>query len=182
LKSVDSFFGSLKAGTCNRLFLLLLLVTTNIACSTKIPQRTITVESPLGLYCSDTDEKFWLAIMSEYRYLLCSPQSCYRGKYEAVAVDYGVILIDFFLSEQGLAIENLSHGDENSEAFYQAMRKLRLEQIRPNDFAFNIGECNGTPCVGIGHARDGVKFYKVEDFDSYWPLKKRPNKPDIDYP
>lgn len=106
--------------------------------------------------------------MSKKSYLLCSPESCYQGKYQKVPVDYGVILIDFYLSDIGLTIEHLSHGKGESKQFYSAMKKIRLDSPRPNDLAFNIGDCGEIPCVGLGHTRAGVKFYKVENFDIFW--------------
>jgi hypothetical protein len=86
-------------------------------------------------------------------------------------VNYGVILIDFYLSELGETIDHLSHGKGETPQFYEAMKKIRLAEPRPNDLAFNLGDCEGIPCVGIGHTRAGVKFYKIEDFDKFWDNK-----------
>jgi hypothetical protein len=155
-------------------FKIVLSILVSIAlfgCSTKLPKQTVTINSPLGLYKSNTPQKFWLAIMTDENYLLCSPESCYQGKYQKVPVDYGVILIDFYLSDIGLTIEHLSHGNGESEQFYSAMKKIRLDSPRPNDLAFNIGDCSGIFCVGLGHTRAGVKFYKIESFDAFWSVK-----------
>lgn len=140
-------------------------------CSTKLPVSSTVINSPLGLYKSNTDQKFWLAIMSKQRYLLCSPEECYPGKYQKVPVNYGVILIDFYLSEIGRNVERLSHGEGETNQFYDAMKELRLAESRPNDLAFNIGDCDGIPCVGVGHSRAGVKFYRIESFDLFWKNK-----------
>jgi len=132
---------------------------------------TIVINSPLGLYKSNTDQKFWLAIMSHQKYLLCSPEKCIPGKYQTVPANYGVILIDFYLSEFGQTVDHLSHGKGETKQFYETMKKLRLAEPRPNDLAFNLGNCDGIPCVGIGHSRAGVKFYKIENFDQFWKIK-----------
>jgi len=154
-----------------RMPLLVLLTLTILACSTKLPVRSTVINSPLGLYKTNTDQKYWLAIMAESKYLLCSPIDCSQGKYQKVPANYGVILLDFYSTEIGLAIERLSHGKGETDEFYVAINQLRQKSPRANDLAFNIGDCNGTPCVGIGHTRAGVKFYKVEDFDMFWISK-----------
>ena len=155
-----------------RVLLLPLLALLVIGCTTKTPVHSVVVNSPLGLYKSNTEQKFWLAIMTEENYWLCSPNSCYHGKYQKVPVNYGIILLDFYLSDIGLAIERLSHGNGETEQFYSATHKVRLASPRANDLAFNISDCSGTPCVGIGHTRAGVKFYKIEDFDVFWVNEK----------
>ena len=155
-----------------KISLSLLIAITVFGCSTKLAKQTIPVNSPLGLYKSNTSQKYWLAVMNQENYLLCSPDDCYQGKYQKVPANYGVILIDFYLSDIGLAIERLSHGEGEPLQFYSAMKQLRLKAPRANDLAFNIGDCSGKPCVGIGHTRAGVKFYKVEDFDVFWINEK----------
>jgi len=139
------------------------------SCSSRMPATVSKVASPLGLYKSNTNQKYWLAIMQNNKYLLCSTVDCFNGKYERVPANYGVILIDFYKSQIGLDIEKLSHGLNNTESFYVAMKKLRMNSNRANDLAFNIGDCYNVPCVGIGHTREGVKFYRIEDFDQFWP-------------
>lgn len=148
--------------------LLVLLTLAIFACSTKLPKQTVTINSPLGLYKSNTDQKYWLAIMTESKYLLCSPKNCSQGKYQKIPANYGVILLDFYRTEVGLAIERLSHGKGETDEFYTAINLIRKNSLRANDLAFNIGDCDGIPCVGIGHTRAGVKFYKIDDFDSFW--------------
>ena len=106
--------------------------------------------------------------MQDQKYLLCSPKKCEHGSYQKVPANYGVILLDFYLLDIGLEIERLSHGNGETEAFYITMNKLRLKFPRANDLSFNIADCSGIPCVGIGHTRVGVKFYKIEDFDEFW--------------
>jgi hypothetical protein len=155
-----------------RLFFLVLSLILTFSCSTRTPVNYVKVKSPLGLYKSNTSQKYWIAIMQEYQYLLCSTKRCIKGEYERVPSNYGVILLNFFDSDIGLNIEELSHGFNNSQSFYSAMKAIRLESNRPNDFAFNIGDCNGVPCVGIGHTREGVKFYRIEDFNDYWQKEK----------
>lgn len=108
--------------------------------------------------------------MQNNQYLLCSPSECYKGLYERLPVNYGVILIDFYASEIGLQIERLSHGEPNTNDFYTLMKTIRLSQLRANDLAFNIDTCQAIPCVGLGHRRDGFKFLKIENFDSFWQL------------
>lgn len=133
----------------------------------KLPQRE-NIVSPLGIYVTNTTQKYWLAILREQKYLICSPSYCQTNSYQTVAVNYGVILLDFFVTEHGEQLERLSHGSLKSEAFYQSMKNNRMQLTRPNDLAFNIRDCQGIPCAGIGHVRDGVKFYKVENFDEFW--------------
>ncbi|NNJ72500.1 MAG: hypothetical protein HKP09_04895 [Enterobacterales bacterium] len=145
------------------------LVTLAMAgCSTTAPIHAPNVQSPLGLYRTNTDAKYWLAILQNNVYLLCSPKECTQGKYERVAVDYGVILLDFYATDIGLAIEKLIHGQNRSHEFTKTMRQIRLSQERPDDQVFNINQCAGIPCVGIGHSREGIKFYRIESFDSFW--------------
>jgi hypothetical protein len=151
-----------------RFFTITLLAMFVFSCSTKSPFKIQKVSSPLGLYKSNTSQKYWIAIMQNNQYLLCSTLHCINGQYERVPANYGVILLDFYVSDIGLNIEKLSHGFNNTQAFYTAMKKLRLEGNRPNDMAFNVGQCNGIPCVGIGHTSEGVKFFRIEDFDGYW--------------
>jgi len=160
-----------KMRTKNRLVLLVIFTLILFGCSTKIPVNSTVIKSPLGLYKSNTLQKFWLAIMSDQKYLLCSPEKCYPGIYQSVPANYGVILIDFYLSEFGQTISQLSHGKGETKQFYEAMKKLRLAEPRPNDLAFNLGNCDGIPCVGLGHSRAGVIFYKVENFDLFWKIK-----------
>lgn len=154
---------------------LLLFSVFNSGCSSKLPVQAKRVISPLGLYKSNTKQKFWLAIMTNNQYLLCSPSSCSSGNYEQVPANYGVILNDFFKTEIGLKVETLSHGLGNSKSFYKAMKELRLSSDRADDLAFNIGDCDGTPCAGVGHMRHGVKFYKIENFDQFWRITNRGN-------
>ena len=151
-----------------KIFVISILSFLVFACSTKNPARSFMVNSPLGLYKSNTEQKFWLAIMTEGNYSLCSPKSCYHGKYQKVPVNYGVILVDFYISDIGQTIERLSHGRGETAEFYAAMKNLRLTEPRANDLAFNISDCKGIPCVGLGHTRAGVKFYKIEEFDLFW--------------
>ena len=157
--------------TIKRLFCLASFSLILLGCSTKLPVSSIVINSPLGLYKSNTDQKYWIAIMSNQKYLLCSPEKCFPGKYQTVPANYGVILIDFYLSEFGQTVDHLSHGKGETKKFYETMKKLRLAEPRPNDLAFNLGNCDGIPCVGIGHSRAGVKFYKIENFDQFWKIK-----------
>ncbi len=161
-----------KVKSILKILFSLLLPIAIYGCSTKLPKQAITVGSPLGLYKSNTTQNFWLAIMTEDNYWLCSPKDCYRGKYQIVPANYGVILIDFYLSDIGLAIERLSHGKGELQQFYDAMKRLRLKMPRANDLAFNIGDCRGIPCVGLGHTRAGVKFYKIKNFDAFWSTEE----------
>ncbi len=155
-----------------KILLFNLLTVAIFACSTKLPKQTVSINSPLGLYKSNTTQKFWLAIMAKETYLLCSPVDCYQGKYQKVPVNYGVILLDFYRSDVGLAIDRLSHGKGETAEFYAAMKNLRITEPRANDLAFNISDCKGIPCVGLGHTRAGVKFYKIEEFDLFWKAEK----------
>jgi len=150
---------------CSLLFLFLGLIP---SCASQLPQSVLTINSPLGIYRSNTQENYWLAIQTNRQYMLCSPQKCYQGIYQIVPANYGVILLDFYLSDIGLAIERLSHGSGNTDAFFESMKQYRLQQSRANDQVFNLSDCGGIVCVGIGHRRNGVKFYRVENFDRYW--------------
>ncbi len=141
---------------------LLLLVFLVSACSTKLTIQPTKVKSPFGIYKSNTTQKYWVEILQKNEYKLCSIEECFKGVYENIPASYGVILIDFYTSETGLKIEKVSHGKTKNNQFYSAMKIFRLSQHRPNDLAFNIGDCNGTPCVGIGHTRNGIKFLKAE--------------------
>ncbi|TQV72804.1 hypothetical protein FLL45_15150 [Aliikangiella marina] len=132
------------------------------ACSTVTQQQKPRVNSPFGVFKYDGEKRFWVAIERAGIYYLCDENQCEQNKVERVAVNYGVILIDFFTSSMGLAIEKLSHGENVSEAYIAKMRKIRLQNSRPNDLAFNIGYCGETPCVGIGHRGSGVKFRLIQ--------------------
>jgi len=149
-----------------------LLISTLFACSTKPIHAPLVIKSPLGIYKSNSQQKYWLAIMENEQYFLCSSKECYQGKYQRVPANYGVILVGFFATEIGQRIEYLSHKDNNTEVFYQAMKKLRLSEPRANDLAFHVSSCDGVPCVGLGHRRSGIKFYKIEDFDAFWKVSK----------
>jgi len=147
-----------------RFGLCLVLIINFSGCTTVPILNPAKIESPLGLYKSNSAEKYWLAIMQSEQYLLCSPDECHKGAYQNVPAKYGVILLDFFVSNLGQDIERQSHKANNTEAFFQAMNALRLAEPRPNDLAFYVSDCQGTPCAGVGHRRSGIKFYKIEDF------------------
>jgi len=144
-----------------RLVFSLLLSLTTLACSTNKPIYSVEIKSPLGVYQSDSQQKYWIEIKAQGHYSLCSASACDQGQYETVPVKYGVILLDFYSSDIGLEIEQLSHGTGYDKAYYAAMKAIRQTQPRADDLAFNIGNCDGVPCVGIGHKRDGVRFYKL---------------------
>lgn len=132
-----------------------------------VPQEEV-ILSPLGIYVTNTSQKFWLAILQGGRYYICSPKNCVSQSYQRLPVDYGVILEGFYLTEHGAIIERLSHGLVKDDSFYEKMKSVRMQLSRPNDLAFNIKDCMGISCVGIGHVRNGVKFYRVESFDEFW--------------
>ncbi len=148
----------------------LLLVTVFLmqGCSTSVPAYDRPLASPLGLYRTNSAEKYWLAILAQENYLICDATRCDSGKYERVAVDYGVILVDFYATEIGMAIEKRIHGMNKSTEFVEAMRLIRQELERPNDLVINLRQCGDLICAGIGHSREGIKFYRIESFDDYW--------------
>lgn len=137
-------------------------------CASKKPVSEINIQSPLGIYRSDTKEQFWLAVLENEGYLICDTSGCESRSYERVAVDYGIILLDFYGTQIGQAIEKKIHGDFVSAEFIAAMTNIRKQQLRPNDLVFNLRECGEILCAAIGHSREGVKFYKVESFDNFW--------------
>ena len=146
--------------------ILILLFTTG--CASKLPTPEVQILSPLGLYRTDTEEQFWLAILDNEQYLICDTQRCEAARYERVAVDYGVILLGFYSTATGQAIEKRIHGRNASDEFVAAMTDFRKTQSRPDDLVFNLRNCDQTACAAVGHSRDGVKFYRVESFDNYW--------------
>lgn len=145
--------------------LLLLIVS---GCSHRPSQSVDNIHAPLGLYISSSTEKFWLALLSNERYMICNPYECNSGIYERVAVNHGVILLDFYQTEIAQSLEKSIHGADKSSEFIEAMISLRMQQPRANDQVFNMTFCDEIPCVTIGHGRDGIRFYQVENFDSFW--------------
>ena len=154
----------------NEMIRLVLIVTATIltGCSAIPPKETQSVMSPLGIYTSNSNNKYWLVILEDNNYLLCNPQICNSGAYERLPINYGVILLGFYQTAIGLALEKEIHGEGHSEQFLAAMKKIRLMQQRPDDQVFNISQCDGVPCIGIGHTREGIKFYRIEQFDDFW--------------
>ena len=148
--------------------IVLIVVFLLVGCSSQPVKKSDLITAPLGLYRTDTTQKFWLAILQNNKYLICSPSDCNSGLYETVAVNHGIILLDFYLTEIGKTIEPLLHGNGKSAAFINAMQEIRQQQPRPNDQVFNLTICEQTPCVRLGHGREGVTFYRVEDFNAFW--------------
>jgi|GEM_PF-2656669 len=167
-------------GAILRITLFFSLILLSVACSSKKTRVPSKADSPLGLYQSNTPQQFWLAILADNSYLLCSIRYCRQGQYESIAARYGVILLDFFSSDIGLKIERLSHGQGHSEVFYQQMRQIRLRQMRPNDLAFHVSDCGEIFCAGIGHRAEGVKFFKVVDFNQHKQVDQRTMTPIAD--
>ena len=151
-----------------QLMIVLIALCITTGCASKLPVSDAVINSPLGLYRSDTDMQFWLAILDDEQYLICDTQRCESGRYERVAVDYGVILLDFYGTAMGQAIEQRIHGRNASAEFIAAMTDIRKAQSRPDDVVFNLRYCGQTACAAIGHSRNGVKFYRVESFDNFW--------------
>ena len=150
------------------LITLMLIVSVLVGCSTKTQKTQTQPKSPLGIYVSDSPQKFWIAILKNNTYLLCTPSKCEQNRYQKVKVNYGLILIDFYRSEIGQAIEIESHGLEIDTQGIEKLKQFRLEQPRPYDLAFNLMQCQDAYCVSLGHTRDGIKFYKAEEFDRFW--------------
>ena len=141
--------------------LVLIFVTFSLtACSNKPVLNRAKINSPMGVYESNTIPTYTIEIKQNFSYSICLLSSCFEGQYEEVSANYGAILLNFYSSSIGLEIEQLSHRTNNTDAFLKAMRQIRLNEPRPNDLAFHISDCDGTPCAGIGHRRSGVRFYK----------------------
>lgn len=138
--------------------IIILLIT---SCSQNLQKSTVEIDSPLGVYQSNTKENYRVTIFKNQRYSLCSTTQCVHGKYQSLPVKYGIILIDFFSSSLGKRIARSSHGTGNTDAFYLAMEKYRLSQPRANDLPFHLSNCNGVVCAGIGHRRNGLHFVKI---------------------
>ncbi|MCW8878851.1 MAG: hypothetical protein OQK04_15030 [Kangiellaceae bacterium] len=141
-------------------------ILTGCTTTSRLPETR--AKSPLGIYVSDSPQKFWLVIFDNDTYQLCSTSKCVRNRYQKVNVNYGLILIDFYHSEIGQQIERESHGLEIDQYGIEKLRQLRLNQPRPYDLAFNLMQCQDAFCASLGHTRDGIRFYKVEEFDKYW--------------
>lgn len=148
--------------------LCFLLMIFTSGCSHRPIDSVDKIHAPLGLYKSNSTEKFWLALLSNEQYMICNPSECNLGIYERVFVDHGVILLDFYKTKIGHSLEKFIHGANKSSEFLAAMKALRLQQARPDDQVFNMAFCGETPCVTFGHGRDGIQFYQVENFDSFW--------------
>jgi len=145
--------------------LVVIFVTFSLAaCSNKPVLNRAKIDSPLGVYESNTIPTYTIEIKQNLSYSICSLSNCFDGQYERVPANYGVILLNFFSSSIGLEIEQLSHLANNTDAFFKAMRQIRLNEPRPNDLAFHISDCDGIPCAGIGHRRSGIRFYKKKDY------------------
>jgi len=118
-----------------------------------------------GLYISDHNKQFWLALQASNRYLLCDRWQCFSGEYERLQVNYAVVLRDFYNNPIGQKIEALSHGDNAPEKLVTDLRQLRLRQPRPMDQALHFDPCGETYCAGIGHRRNGIKFFQLTGFE-----------------
>ena len=150
--------------------ILAAVVSLTSGCASKLPSPVTEIDSPLGIYQSDTEDQFWLALLANELYYICDPLQCEKGKYERVAVDYGVILLDFYGTATGQAMEHQIHGRNASPEFIAAMRDIRQAQLRPNDLVFNLSFCEDLICAVVGHSRDGVTFYRIESFDNVWNI------------
>jgi len=117
--------------------------------------------SAFGVFVAQTNQyEYKLTIRKNLTYQLCDSSACFEGKVESTPKTYGVILLDFYASEQGKSIELASFGRTLSDEFIAQLRSVRLMQPRANDLAFNLTLCGDNPCARIGHSRRGILFIK----------------------
>jgi hypothetical protein len=149
----------------DRLFIVLFCSILVFACA-RMPVHQHQSDFQLqGLYLSNHNKQFWLALQASNKYLLCDHWQCFSGEYERLQVNYAVVLKDFYNNPIGQKIEALSHGDNAPEKLVTDLRQLRLSQPRPMDQALHFDPCGETYCAGIGHRRDGIKFFQLTGFE-----------------
>ena len=145
-----------------RLLLLIAFILSSQSCSLApvVPDKQTI--SPFGVFkiVNFKSQSFELIINKDLTYQICGDSGCFAGEALIVPAGHGIILKDFYTSEQGKVLESLSFGRPLSKEFLLTVRKLRNSQPRPNDFAFNLTLCDATPCARLGHSRKGILFIR----------------------
>ena len=115
----------------------------------------------LGIYVSDTTEKFWIVIKNKGIYQLCNPQRCESGEYWGHS-PHSIQLEGFYRLALGEEFSKLQDKDFHKR---NSVYKPRFSN-KSDTLIFDTHKCNGARryCLMFGYYESPIRFERVYSF------------------